>query len=204
MPLVCGIESVGDLDGEVNQFLNLKRPSEDRLLQGLALQKLHHDERTPLMLTDLVNGADARMIQRRSRPGFPAKALERLLVARNVIGKKLERNEPTELSVVGLVHHAHAATTQLFDDVVMRNGLADHWVVMLGGSFGQVNRTEGCIRIEGKMLHPMRYARVVRWEWSRELNCSSLPDIFEYRDQLRDLCRVEYSLDTARTEVRER
>jgi hypothetical protein len=36
------------------------------------------------------------------------------------------------LRVFGLVHHAHAAATQLFDDVVMRNGLPDHSVAMLG------------------------------------------------------------------------
>jgi hypothetical protein len=39
----------------------------------LAFPKLHHDERTPLVLADLVNGADAWMIQRRSRPRFPSK-----------------------------------------------------------------------------------------------------------------------------------
>jgi hypothetical protein len=36
------------------------------------------------------------------------------------------------LGVFGLVHYAHAATAKLFDDVVMRNGLPDHSVAMLG------------------------------------------------------------------------
>jgi hypothetical protein len=94
------------------------------------------------MLTDLVNRADAGMIQRRGRPRFPPKSLERLLVAGDVIGEKLERDEPAKLRIFGLVHHAHAATTKLFDDVVMRNGLADRWAEMLGGSLGQVNRTD--------------------------------------------------------------
>jgi hypothetical protein len=33
--------------------------------------------------------------------------------------------------VFGLVHHAHAATTDLFDNAVMRDGSADHWRTML-------------------------------------------------------------------------
>jgi hypothetical protein len=84
------------------------------------------------------------MIQRRSRPRFPPKALECLLVARDVIGEKLERYEPPQLGVFGLVNHAHAATTQLFDDVVMRNGLADHPVAMLG-KVAQASQSNGVI-----------------------------------------------------------
>ena len=80
------------------------------------------------------------MIQRRGRPRFPPNALERLLVARDIIRQEFECDEPAQLGVFSLVHHPHAATTELFDDMVMRNGLADHWAAMLGGSLGQVNR----------------------------------------------------------------
>jgi hypothetical protein len=48
------------------------------------------------------------------------------------------------LGVFGLVNHAHAATTQLFDDVVMRNGLADHPVAMLG-KVAQASQSNGVI-----------------------------------------------------------
>ena len=72
------------------------------------------------------------MIQRRSRPRFPSKALKRLLVAGDVVGQEFECDEPSQLRVFGFVHHAHAAAPQLFDNVVMRNGLPDHSVAMLG------------------------------------------------------------------------
>ena len=41
--------------------------------------------------------------------------------------------------VLGLVHHAHAATAQLLDDAVVRNDLIDHWIEMLGVEVEQVN-----------------------------------------------------------------
>jgi hypothetical protein len=51
------------------------------------------------MLTDLVNRADAGMIQRRGRPRFPPKSLERLLVAGDVIGRNLSAtNRPSWVS----------------------------------------------------------------------------------------------------------
>ncbi len=31
-----------------------------------------------------------------------------------------------ELGVLGLVHHAHATATELLDDAVVRDGLANH------------------------------------------------------------------------------
>jgi hypothetical protein len=46
--------------------------------------------------------------------------------------------------VFGLVDHAHAATTKLLDDAVVRDGLADHGIrAMLGAEQGQVNESRG-------------------------------------------------------------
>ena len=66
------------------------------------------------------------MIQRRSGPRFTPKTLERVGVAGELLWQKLERHEPTEVEVFGLVHYAHAAGTELFDEAVMGNGVASH------------------------------------------------------------------------------
>jgi hypothetical protein len=39
--------------------------------------------------------------------------------------KKLERDKMVQPSVLGLVHHTHAAAAEPLDDAVMRDGLAD-------------------------------------------------------------------------------
>ena len=46
-----------------------------------------------------------------------------------------------EPSIFRLIDHAHAATTQLLDNAVMRDGLADHWRRILRGWNRQVNET---------------------------------------------------------------
>jgi hypothetical protein len=59
-------------------------------------------------------------------PSFAAEAFERLRVVRNIIGQEFEGDKTSEFEILGLVNHAHAASAQFFEDVVVRNGLADH------------------------------------------------------------------------------
>jgi hypothetical protein len=40
--------------------------------------------------------------------------------------RNFQRNETTKLGVLGLVDNTHPTATDLLDDVVMRDGLADH------------------------------------------------------------------------------
>src|SRR5215472_10265018 len=64
--------------------------------------------------------------QRRSGTRFPAKAFQCLRITGEVIGKELQSHKATEVGILGLVHHAHAATAKLLDDAVVRDDLADH------------------------------------------------------------------------------
>ena len=66
------------------------------------------------------------MIEPGSRAGFPAKTLERLRVLRHFIGKEFQGDEAAKFSVLGLVHDAHAAATDFFDNSVVRYDFADH------------------------------------------------------------------------------
>jgi hypothetical protein len=78
------------------------------------------------MLADFVNGADVGMIQRRRGPRLASETLQSLLVLGQLIGQELEGDEAPQFRIFGLVNHAHPAAAQLFDDAVVRNGLADH------------------------------------------------------------------------------
>src|SRR5690242_1780206 len=66
------------------------------------------------------------MVQRRCCPGFTTKALKRLGIPRQVLRQELERHEPTEPRILGLVHHTHPAAAELFDDLVVGDFPADH------------------------------------------------------------------------------
>ncbi len=60
---VGGIQSIGDLDAKIQQFVRGDGPSADSLLQGLAFQQLHDDERLAVLFLDFINRADVRMVQ---------------------------------------------------------------------------------------------------------------------------------------------
>jgi hypothetical protein len=111
------------------------------VLQGHAVQKLHHDERLISVLADLVDSADIGMIQSGCSASLAAKTCERLWVFGHIFGKKLQSDEAAEVRVLGLVDHTHAAATQLLQDAVVRNGLAEH--VVLAYRMSIVGRKSG-------------------------------------------------------------
>jgi hypothetical protein len=53
-------------------------------------------------------------------------AAECLRVFGYVVGQELESHKTTEFDILSLVDDAHAATTELLDDAVVRDGLPDH------------------------------------------------------------------------------
>src|ERR1700736_4561905 len=116
------------------------------MFQRHAFQILHSDERMVAVFADFVDGANIGMIQGGSGTSLTTKSFERLRVSRQFIGQEFEGDEAAKLGVLGLVHDAHAAATQLFDDAVVGDGLADelggcdHWLGILSGHKGQGQR----------------------------------------------------------------
>ena len=65
------------------------------------------------MLPEVVNRADIGMIEGRGGARLAAEAFEELAVLGEFFGQKLVRYAATEVSVLTLVDHTHAAVTQL-------------------------------------------------------------------------------------------
>ena len=96
------------------------------VLEGLAFHQFHGDERLAFVLINVINGADVGVIESRGRAGFALETLQRLTVFGHLFGQKLESHTTAQLGVFGLIHHSHAAATQLFKNAIVRNGLTDH------------------------------------------------------------------------------
>ena len=143
------VQRIGNLNGEAKEQFKFHRPARDPVLQGHAIQKLHGDEGAPVLFADFVDGADVRMIQRRSRSGFAPETFQCLRVASDFVGQELERDKAARRGVFGLVDHAHAAAAELFDDAVVRDRLADHWresYVCKTGKSMKVNGVGQCVQ----------------------------------------------------------
>ena len=73
---VGGLERLGDAERELEQPVDPHRPPVDHGLEGVAFEQFHHHERLALVLADLVDGADVRVIQRGGRSGFAQEAFD--------------------------------------------------------------------------------------------------------------------------------
>ena len=96
------------------------------MLQSLAIQELHGDERLTILLADVVNRADIGVIESRCSLRLTLKTGESLGVFGYLVGQEFERDKAMEPGVLGFVHHPHATTAQLLYDPIVRDGLADH------------------------------------------------------------------------------
>ena len=83
---VSGIERIGNLDSEVEHLVECERLLANPMLQRLAFEQLHGDERNCLAAVvhdvDFIDGADVGVIQRRGCPRFPLKSFERRAIFR--------------------------------------------------------------------------------------------------------------------------
>src|SRR5262249_17496817 len=79
---------------------------------------------------------------------------ESFRVLGQVFRQELEGHQPAKLDVFGFVHYAHAAAPQLFQDVVVRDGLANH-----GATVTECSDMLG--PVEGRIKHWL-YTRAFR------------------------------------------
>ena len=120
------VKSVGDLDAQRKQSFNLQRSPRNVMLQRHAVEKLHGNKGLPVLVINLVDGTDVRMIQCRRSLRFAAEAGQCLRVLGYFIWQELKGNKASESGVLGLIDHAHTTAAQLVDDAEVRDGLADH------------------------------------------------------------------------------
>ena len=125
---VSCIERIGDLDGQRENQVGFHGTRSDAVLQRHAVEKLHDKEGLPGLLPDFVDGADIGMIERRGGLRLALEAGQGLGVFSDVVGQKLERDEAVQSYVFSFVYHAHAATAELLENSIMRDGLADHGI----------------------------------------------------------------------------
>ena len=119
-------QSVGHLNADVENLIDFHRLPAEALFQAYALELLHDNEGMSGVVVDVVDGANAGMVQLGSGASFAQEAFERLGVVHHLLGNELEGDVTCEAGVFRLIHHTHAATTELSHDVVVGDCLADH------------------------------------------------------------------------------
>src|SRR6185437_11683934 len=99
---MCRLKGVSDLNRQSHDLIDIQGMVADQMLQSLSFQILHYDERSAVVLPNVVDGADIGVIETGSGLGLAPEAAERLLVSGDVLGKELERDEAAEAGVCSL------------------------------------------------------------------------------------------------------
>ena len=151
---VCGVERVGDLNSYVDDFIKRHGTAADAMLQRLPIKVFHRDEPLAIAFIDFVDGADVRMIQRRSRLRLAFKTRQRLRIFSHCVRQEFQRHETVQLGIFGFIDDAHTAAAQFFDDAVVRDDLPNH-----GGAPRNI-RLRGCLSQRAGSVACSRFARL--------------------------------------------
>jgi len=123
---VCGIERIRDLDTEIQELLQRERLAVNVMAQGIAVDELHGDERLAVLLANVINSADVRVVEGGSGMGFSAEAFEGQRILPQIFWKKFQGDCAVEAHILSLEDHAHTASAKSFQDAVVRDGFANH------------------------------------------------------------------------------
>ena len=151
--LVRGVERARHLHREVDGLRDRDRALLQQLLDALPVAQLHDDERPSVVLPDVVDDADVRVVERGGEVGLAVEARERGRVGRHPRRQELERHVAPELCIVRTVDDTHPAGAQLGLDPIARDGLADHRDLMIAAGSGGVGRGVVPRRRRGRGTH---------------------------------------------------
>lgn len=79
---------------------------------------LHHEEADPVLVSDVVEGADVGVVELRERRRLPLEALPPLGAFSEVLSQNLDGDRSLEPSVAGLVDLPHSTSSNESEDLV--------------------------------------------------------------------------------------
>src|SRR4029079_659655 len=113
------------------RFLGRYRPAE-----RVAVQILHDQEVNAILMADIVQGADVRMIQPGDRTSFLLEALARLRIIGHVRGQDLDCDRTIEPGVSRLVNLTHPTSSDASPNQVRTDAVS----LEASGYAGRVER----------------------------------------------------------------
>ena len=127
---VGGFERVGEFRAEFKNSIGREWPPAIKLMKRRALQPFHRHKMAAGVLSDIVNRADVRMIEGRGGAGLALEPFDSCGFLDSSSERNFNATVTPQPRVFGQVDNAHATLAQLIQDAIVRDGLADHPVVV--------------------------------------------------------------------------
>ena len=126
--VVCGGESVSDLQTDQQCSFQFERTTGNELAHVLAFNELHRDEVNTVNFVEIVNGADVWMVQRRRELCFSFKSFEIGFFRAEFRRDDFDYNRAIEFCIRGFVNRALPAHTELVGDAKVAERFAYHFL----------------------------------------------------------------------------
>ena len=119
MPFSCAAASPrATCNCVVDRLAGGKRPAPQALAQGLSFQQFGNHVRRALLVSNVEDGKNVGMIQRRRGACFLREALHAVAVSRKRCWQNLDGNGAVQPRIVGAIHFAHSARADQGLDLV--------------------------------------------------------------------------------------
>ncbi len=115
---VRSAERLGHLHRQLELWIDREAAAWDQFSERPAIDQLHRDHEPALDVLGLVDRYDVRVAECGDCLRFAAESLAPARVGGEIVGDDLERDEPVEARISGLVHLAHVACADQGDDLV--------------------------------------------------------------------------------------
>ena len=122
-----GGQRVRHLHRDVQQVVKVQSLTMDSLLQALAFELFHDDEGVPVVVLNVVDGADVGMVELRCGARLSHKSFQRARIRGQVLGDEFQRDMPAQAEILRLVNNSHSAAAQLRQHAVMGHRLPDYF-----------------------------------------------------------------------------
>jgi hypothetical protein len=112
------LEAVADFDSIAKDLVDWQRPIAETIGESLAFQILHHEVADAVLLSDIMEGADVGMVQRRDGSGFAVETLPGVGILGKLRRKNFDGNSAIQASVARAIDFTHAAGAYGRNDLV--------------------------------------------------------------------------------------
>src|SRR5687768_3365875 len=107
--LMSGAERITDLDRDAQDAVEGHAAGRDDVVEGLALNVLHHDVINVIERSDVMDGDDVRAVKSRSGARLLHKPPLAVRIAKSIRAQHLQHDKAVEAQVTGFVDDTHAA-----------------------------------------------------------------------------------------------
>jgi hypothetical protein len=112
------IERIGDLDRVLKRLFERERAFRESIGKRLTVDVLHHEVVGLIVMPDIVNRADMRMIQRRNDLRLTLEALLKRWIGGEMCRENFDRDGSIQAMVDRFIDLAHAAAADQRNDFV--------------------------------------------------------------------------------------